>query len=84
MREFLRIAACLSLALLAFAMSSRVIAEDHIPINDLKAVEQKLSEADGAWLGGDAGEAIDAFKVESQGGNAKLTFKIFEMDSIWK
>jgi len=32
----------------------------------------------------DAGEAIDTFEVQSQGGSAKLTFKIFQMDSIWK
>jgi len=30
-----------------------------------------------------AGEAIDAFKVQSQGGATNLTLKIFEMDSIW-
>ena len=31
----------------------------------------------------DAGEAIDPFKVQSQGGTANLTLKIFEMNSIW-
>jgi sucrose-6-phosphate hydrolase SacC (GH32 family) len=31
----------------------------------------------------DAGEAIDALKVQNQGGTANLTLKIFEMDSIW-
>jgi fructan beta-fructosidase len=31
----------------------------------------------------DAGEAIDPFEVQSQGGTANLTLKIFEMNSIW-
>jgi hypothetical protein len=31
----------------------------------------------------DAGEVIEAFKVQSEGGTANLTLKIFEMSSIW-
>ena len=62
MKKLLLIAAGLSFAILTPAMTSPVSAQDNIPGNDLKAVELGLSEADGAWLGGDAAKAVPRYE----------------------
>jgi len=53
MKMLLLIAARLSFAIIASVTPSALIAEDHVPIKDLKTAELELAAADAAWLGGD-------------------------------
>ena len=62
MRKFLWIAACFSFALFPSMTQRATNAEDVSSVNDLKGVGQILSEADDAWLGGDAARAAPQYE----------------------